>query len=56
MQALNIKVGDTSGQTEPIHDLYKNNLDNVLDTNINDTMVSIIDTNLCPLKQMTSVT
>ena len=56
MQALNIKVTDIPGQTEPVHDLYKNRLDDGLDSNINDIVASTIDTNPCPLRQTTSAT
>ena len=56
MQALNIKVGDTPGQTEPVHDLYKDSLDDVLDSNIDDTVASKIDTNPYPLRQTASAT
>ncbi len=54
MRALNIKAEDTQGQTEPVHDLYKDSLDNVLDSDINDTVASTIHTNACLLKQTTS--
>lgn len=56
MQAVNIKVEDTQGQTKPIYDLYKDSLDDVLNNNINDTMARIIDMNPCPLKQTTLAT
>ena len=56
MRAINIKVGDTPGQTEPVYDLYKDKLDNVLDSNIDDTVASTIDTNSCPLRRTTSAT
>ena len=36
---------------EPVHDPYKNSLDDVLDSDIDDTVASTIDTNLCPLRQ-----
>lgn len=38
---------------EPVHDLYKNSLDNILDSNINDTIASIINTKPCLLRQST---
>ena len=50
MQTLNIKVGDTLGQTKPVYDPYKDSLDDVLDNNINDRVASTIDTNPCPLR------
>ena len=54
MLALNIKVEDTSGQTELIHNPYKDSLDDVLDGDINDTAASTIDTNPWLLRQITS--
>ena len=54
MRALNIKIRDTSGQTKPVHDLYKNSLDDVLDSNINDIVASTTNTNSCSLRQTTS--
>ena len=56
MRALNIKVGDTPGQTEPVHDPYKDSLDDVLDSDIDDTVASTIDTNPCLLRRITSAT
>ena len=56
MRALNIKVKGTPGLIEPVYDPYKDGLDNVLDNNIDDTVGSIIDTNLYLLKQATSAT
>ena len=56
MQALNIKVGDTPEQTKPVHDSYKNRLDDVLDSYINDTVASTINTNLYPLTRIMSIT
>ncbi len=56
MRALNIKAEDTQRQTETIHDPCMDSLDYVLDSNINDTVASIIDTNPCPLRRTTSVT
>ncbi len=50
MRALNIKAGDTQGQTEPVHDLYQDSLDDVLDSNIDDTVASKINTNRCLLR------
>ena len=54
IQALNIKAGDTQGQTEPVHDPDKDSLDNVLNSNIDDTVASTIDTNPYLLRQTTS--
>ena len=51
IRALNIKVGDTPELTKLVHDPYKNSLNNVLDSNIDDIVASTIDINLCPLRQ-----
>ena len=56
MRTLNIKVEDTLRQTEPVCAPYKDNLDNVVDNNIDDTVTSTTDTNFYPLKQTTSDT
>ncbi len=56
MRALNIKAGDTQGQKEPVHDPYKDSLDDVLDSDIDDIVASTIDTNPCLLRQTTSAT
>lgn len=56
MQILNIKVENTSERMEPIYDSYKDNLNNVLDSNIDDMVASIINTNSCPLRQITLAT
>ena len=56
IRALNIKVGDISGQTEPIHNPYKDNLDNVLDSNIDDIVASTTNINPCPLRRITLAT
>ena len=54
MCALNIKVEDILGQTEPVHDLFKNSCDDVLDSNINDIVASTINMNPCLLRQTIS--
>ena len=56
MWALNIKIRDNQGQMELVNDLYKDSLDIVLNSDINDTMVSIINTNPYSLRQTTSAT
>ncbi len=56
IRALNIKAGDAKGKTEPVHDPYKDSLDNDLDSIINDKVASTIDTNPCPLRQTISAT
>ncbi len=53
MRVLNIKARDTQGQSEPVHDLYKDNLDDVLDSDIDDTGVSTINKNSCMLRRTT---
>ena len=55
MRALNIIVGDTQGQIESIHDPYKDSLDNVLDSNIDNIMAKIVHTKSGPLRQNTSI-
>ena len=50
MQALNIKVEDTLRQTELVHDPYKDSLNNVLNSNIDDIVASIININSCLLR------
>lgn len=45
---------DTPGQTKPVYNFYKDSLNDVLDSNIDDTLASTINTNLCPLRQTTS--
>ena len=56
MRALNIKVGDTPGLMEPGNDAYKDSLDDVLDSDFNNTVTSTSDTNPCPLRQSMSAT
>ncbi len=56
MRALNITVEDTQGQTEPIHDPYKDNLDNILDSNIDNIMAKTIHTKPGPLRQDALIT
>ncbi len=51
MRALNIMVGDTQGQTEPIHDPYKDSLDDILDSNIDNIVAKTIHTKPGPLRQ-----
>lgn len=36
MRTLNIREGDTQGQTKPIFDLYKYSLEAVMDSDIDD--------------------
>ncbi len=56
MRTLNITVGDTQGQTELIHDPYKDSLDDILDSNIDDIVAKTIHTKPGPLKQDASIT
>ncbi len=55
MRAMNIKARDSLGQTEPVHDPYKDSQDDVLDSNINDTVASTIDTNPSSSRRTTSL-
>ncbi len=56
IRALNISVRNIQGQTESIHNLYKDSLDNILDSDINDIVAKTIYTKPGPLKQDTSIT
>ncbi len=56
MRAFNITVGDTQGQTEPIHNPYKDSLDDILDSDIDDIMAKTIYTKPGPLRQDASIT
>lgn len=40
MRALNIREEDTQGQTKPISDLFRDNLKDVINSNINDQVLS----------------
>ncbi len=44
MRTLNIIVGDTKEQTKLIHNLYKDNLDDILDSNIDNIVAKTIHT------------
>lgn len=46
MQALNIKIRNIQEQTESINNFYKDNLDNILNSNNNDIVANIINTKL----------
>lgn len=50
MSALNIKVGHTQSHTKPVHDLYKDNLANILDNNIDNIVAKTVYTKLRLLK------
>ncbi len=56
MHALHITVGDTKGQTEPIHNPYEDSLDNILDSNLDDIVAKTVYIKPGPLKQGTSIT
>ena len=56
MQALNIKIRNTPGQTKLVYNSYKDSLDNVLDSYIDNTVANTIHTKSCPLKLITLVT
>lgn len=53
MKTLNIKTNNIQKQTELIHDLYKDNLNNMLDSNINNIVANTINTNPYLLIQIT---
>lgn len=42
MRIFNIKIGDIQRQIMPICNLYKNNLNNILDSNIDNIMAETI--------------
>lgn len=54
MHTLNIGEREIQKQMEPVHDLYKDSLDNVLDSNIDNIVASINDTTLLFLMQSIS--
>ncbi len=56
MRALNITVRDTQEQTEPIHNPYKDSLDDILDSDIDDIVAKTIRTKPGPLRQNVSLT
>ncbi len=44
MRTLNIIIGDTQRQTKPIHNPYKDSLDNILDSNIDNIVAKTVHT------------
>lgn len=46
MRVFNIKVGNTQGQTKLVHNPYKDSLNNILDSNIEDIGPKIVYTKL----------
>ena len=52
MRALNITLGDTQRQTKSIHDQYKDSVDDILDSNVDDIVAKTIYTKPGPLKQV----
>ena len=50
IRALNIKAGDTQGQIELVYDPYKNNLENILNSTLDNTVAGIINVILYTLK------
>lgn len=54
MRTLNVKIKNTQGQIKLIHNFYKNSLDDILDSNIDNVVASTINTNLSLLIQITS--
>ena len=51
MHTFNITIGNIYGQTKPIHDPYKDSLDDVLDSNIDNIVAKTIHIKLKPLRQ-----
>lgn len=56
MRALNIKVDNTKKYIKPVYNLYKNYLNNILNSNINNIVTKIIYTKFRLLKQGISIT
>ncbi len=56
MRALNITIRDTQGQTKPVDNPYKDSLDNILDSDINDIVAKTVYTKPGPLRQGASIT
>ena len=44
MHTLNITVSNTQGLIEPVHNLYKASLDNILDSNVDNIVAKIFYT------------
>lgn len=53
MRGLNLEIKDAQRQIKPVHDSYKNSLDNILNGNIDNIVASRINKNPCLLKQIT---
>ncbi len=49
-------VRDTQEQTKPIHNPYKDSLDDILDSNIDNIIAKTIHIKLGPLRQDASIT
>lgn len=56
MHTLNIIVGNIQGRIELVHNLYKNSLNNILDSNIDNIMAKTVYIKPEPLKQSVSIT
>ncbi len=56
MCILNITVDDIQGQTKLVHNPYKDSLDDILDSNVNNIMAKTIYTKPEPLRQSISIT
>lgn len=50
MHTFNIKVNNSQSHNKPVYNLYKDNLDIILDSNIENFVVKTIYTKLEPLK------
>lgn len=55
MHALNIKIDSIQSLTKPVHNLYKDSLNNILHGNIENILSKIDYTMFEPLKQSISI-
>lgn len=56
MHTLNIIISNIQGQIKLVYDPYKNSLDNILDSNINNIVAKIVYIKPWPLRQSASIT
>lgn len=56
MCIFNITINNTQGYYKPVQDLYKDSLDNVLDSNIENIVANTINTKPEPLRQGAPIT
>lgn len=56
MRAVNIWVSNTQSHIKPVHDWYKDSLNNILPSNIDDIVAKIVHIKLELLRQGASIT